>query len=298
MRNNLADLIWVSPDFDFELVSIQCKQAISELYLIKAEVRSSQKGILFKDLLHTDAKIVIRCGEDLGEKRILGGLITRFVHRRTRYGSLPNASGKNYLYEVEIRPHLWLCQRQVRSMVFQKQSVQDIVSLVLDRHGLAYQWLLKEIPRVREYVIQYGESDYRFISRLLEEEGICFYFDQEAGKAIFSNDMDAHPDCKPSPEATYVEEISPRFQFGKQEYIKDFSYQEEIGTGAFATHHYNYETSQVDIGADVSEGRVPNFDQFEHYKHSHNYPSQPHQLLTAHIWPVRTHKIHCHQGGC
>ena len=69
----------------------------------------------------------------------------------------------------------------------------------------------------------------------------------------------------------YVEEISPRFQFGKQEFIRDFCYEEIVATGVFAVHHYNYETSQTNIKTQKQDGKAPCFTEVERYQHSLNY---------------------------
>ncbi len=274
VKHNVADLIWKKPGSNIELVSMTMQQAISELYVIQAEIRAGDKALAFADMLHADAEIVIKCGDDLSEDRMLSGIITRFSQSRTRHGNLPNATGKNYLYDVEIRPKLWMLTRQVRSKVFQKKNSKDIVAEILGEYGIACQWKLQGSPAPMEYCVQYGESDYDFISRLLEGSGICFFFDQKEKKVIFTNHAGGHPDCRPIADVMYVEEISPRFQIGKQEFLKDFTYAESIGTGSFAVNHYNYETSQTNIKAETTEGKVPCFPEVEHYLHTRNYPDK------------------------
>ena len=271
LKNNTADLIWKSPGSGVELISLQVSQTLSDLYVIRAEIRSEEKGLKPADLLHADAKIAIKCGDELKDERLLCGIITRFAQKRTRHGNLQNASGKNYLYHVEIRPKMWMLVRQYRSKVFQNKNAQGIVSEVLDTYGITYKWDLGPSPKDRKYTVQYEESDYAFVSRLLEDEGICFFFDHEADKVVFSNHAKGHPDCKPKAKAEYVEEISPRFQFGKHEFVRDFVYEETVGTGAFALNHYNPETSQMSLMADTTEGEPPCFPEVEVYEHTRNY---------------------------
>ena len=284
VKHNAADLIWKSPGKEIECISLSFHQAISELYLIHAEIKSADDGLAFADMLHANAKIVIKCGDELADDRILSGIVTRFTQKRTRHGNIDKASGKNYLYDVEIRPAFWMLVRQHRSKVFQKKNAKQIVSEVLNEHGVQHQWKLQESPKYREYTVQYDESDYRFVSRLLEDEGICFYFDHKAGKVIFANHPGGHEDCTPKAEARYVEEISPRFQYGKHEFIRDFSYEETVGTGAFVLNHYNYETSLINIKAEETEDKVPCFPEVEVYEHSRNYKNKAEGSYYAKIW--------------
>jgi uncharacterized protein involved in type VI secretion and phage assembly len=73
-------------------------------------------------------------------------------------------------------PRLWLLKRKKRTRIFQKMRVPDVVSAVLLEAGIATKWqLLRDYP-VREYCTQYEETDYRFVTRLLAEAGIYFYF--------------------------------------------------------------------------------------------------------------------------
>jgi len=270
-KHNVADLIWQSPGSEMEPLSLRLHAALSTLYTIEVEIKHAEPGLTFSDMLHAKAKIVSKIGPDLGTDRIYGGIITRFSQGRTRHGNLENAAKKSYIYHVEIRPSLWLSTRGQNTRVFQNMTAQAIVEDVVGSYGIAMDWQVAgELPE-RIYCVQYAESDYAFISRLLEDEGICFFFDQEAETVIFSDHIGGHPDVKPTAEATYVEEISRRMSFGKQEFISDFTYEETIGTGTFAQHHYNYETSQTDISAEDSEGEVPNFTELEQYAHSQNY---------------------------
>lgn len=271
IKHNVADLIWKSPGSDIEVLSLEVEQRLSELYLVTVEIKSGNPALAFTDMLHAEAKLVLKCGPTLTDERPFSGIITRFSQGRTRHGNLANASKKSFFYRVEIRPKLWLLTQRHRSKVFQKLTAKDIVDQVLGDHGIQKSWQLQGSPAQREYCVQYEESDYRFISRLLEDEGITFFFDQDANKVVFSDHAGGHPDCKPVADARYVEEVSPRFQLGKQEFISDFTYEESVATGLHVLNHYNYETSQTSLLVDDTDGQVPCYADLERYEHSQNY---------------------------
>ncbi|CAM2010078.1 type VI secretion system Vgr family protein [Acanthopleuribacter pedis] len=270
-QNNRSDLFWRSPGSDIAILEMEVSEAISELYSLRVKIVSADPGLAFKDMLNKDAKIELMCGDDLTESRFFSGIITRFGQGRTRFGHHDPSSDKEYIYEVEIRPKLWLLTRRTKSRVYQKMSAEDITKEVLGEHGISNIWSLNGSPSIRDYCVQYQESDYQFICRLLEEEGICFVFDQENSQTLFCNKISGHPACKPRADAYYNEEPTPELAQGTKEAIMDFTYHQSIGTGRFNLQHYNYETSQLDLKVVKEDKNVPLFTNLEHYDHTRNY---------------------------
>lgn len=82
-------------------------------------------------------------------------------------------------YRMEVVPEVWLLTRIARSRIFQRKSVPEILEEVLD--GLSAQMQLQGTFHPRDYCVQYRETDFRFISRLMEEEGISYYFTHTDG---------------------------------------------------------------------------------------------------------------------
>ena len=86
-------------------------------------------------------------------------------------------------YQVLLRPWLWWLTLASNNRVFQNLATSDIVTQVFDQHGFSdYQLQLSGSYQPREYCVQYGESDLAFVSRLLEEDGIFWFFTHAAGK--------------------------------------------------------------------------------------------------------------------
>ena len=95
-------------------------------------------------------------------------------------------------YKAEVVPHAWLLTRRERSRIFQRKTVTEILSVVLD--GLDVDWQLRDTQATREYCTQYRESDFAFACRLMEEEGIFFYFTHTDDKhtLVLSDHPDGH----------------------------------------------------------------------------------------------------------
>ncbi|WP_267911970.1 contractile injection system protein, VgrG/Pvc8 family, partial [Citrobacter cronae] len=80
-------------------------------------------------------------------------------------------------YQFVLRPWLWWLTLASNNRVFQNLSAQEIVEQVFKDGGFSdYKFQLKTKPAKREYCLQYNESDFNFVSRLLEQEGIFWFF--------------------------------------------------------------------------------------------------------------------------
>lgn len=91
-----------------------------------------------------------------------------------------------YQYRLILRPSLWLLSKSTDNRIFQDHSVKDIIASVLDEHGIAdYRFDLQNSGlETREYCVQYGETDLEFLQRLMEHEGIFYYFEFEEDKHL------------------------------------------------------------------------------------------------------------------
>ena len=86
-------------------------------------------------------------------------------------------------YKVRLRAWPWLLTRNSNCRIFQELTADEIIKAVLRDAGFSdHRWVVSETAPVREYCVQYRESDWNFIRRLLEEEGRFFYFDYSSGK--------------------------------------------------------------------------------------------------------------------
>ena len=86
-------------------------------------------------------------------------------------------------FRLTLVPRLWLLQKRVNSRIFQDLTVQQIAEAILEEHGVARTWSLLSSYPSRQYCVHYQESDYRFLTRILAEEGIFFSFEQPPGDA-------------------------------------------------------------------------------------------------------------------
>jgi len=115
-----------------------------------------------------DLAVLLR---DAGAKRHFGGYVTRF--------GIGRHQGKYFGYRAVVRPWLWFLTRTSDCRIFQDQTVPEIVEAVFKDHSAIAQYELKLVRsyRKRTYCVQYRETDFDFVARLMEDEGIYWYFE-------------------------------------------------------------------------------------------------------------------------
>ncbi|MDC3957227.1 type VI secretion system Vgr family protein [Polyangium jinanense] len=143
-------------------------EQISSLFVVDLVVVSENLAIEFDAVVGKPARFTI-----VGDRyeRSWSGLCNRFQLATVEEKGLST-------YELTIVPDLWLATQRRNHRRFQHVSEPDIVLRILDEWGIQPEMKLSATYKKREYRVQYGESDYAFMCRMLEDAGISFYFVQ------------------------------------------------------------------------------------------------------------------------
>ncbi len=150
-------------------------EAVSTLFEYELELVSENHDIAYTDLVGEPVKVRMERGGD--EPRYLSGIVSRFV--QTGEGGVMSE------YRATVVPWLWLLTRRSDFRIFQAKTVPDIIKQVFRDLGLTdFEDKLDGTYREREYCVQYRETDFNFVSRLMEEEGIYYFFRHEDGKHV------------------------------------------------------------------------------------------------------------------
>jgi type VI secretion system secreted protein VgrG len=146
-------------------------EASSRLFNFQLDLLAeSNSPILFDRILGQSVTVEIRLLN--GDIRYFNGLVKRF--------SQGGRDDNDFLhYRAEVVPELWLLTKKVRCRVFQHFSVPEILHQVLSGLDVAFQ--IAGTYFQRDYCVQYRESDFDFASRLMEEEGIYYFFKHSSG---------------------------------------------------------------------------------------------------------------------
>ena len=140
------------------LIGFQGHEGISQLFHYQVDLVSEENTVAFDKLL--GQKVTVEWEHRSGGKRHFSGIVSRF--------SQGERSFTLTRFHMELAPHIWLLTRKVRSRIFQHITVPDILKKVLEGFDVAYE--IVGSFKQRDYCTQYRESDFNFISRLMEEE--------------------------------------------------------------------------------------------------------------------------------
>ena len=142
-------------------------EQLGQLFDIDLELLSPDESLDFDDLLGSEITLSVQL--DSGEPRHFHAYIAEFA----QVGRL----GDYATYRARAVPWLWFLTRTADCKIFQNLSVQEIVKQVFKEHGYTnVKDALTKTYRKREYCVQYRETDFNFVQRLMEEEGIYYYF--------------------------------------------------------------------------------------------------------------------------
>ncbi|MFL9871321.1 type VI secretion system Vgr family protein [Paraburkholderia megapolitana] len=159
-----------------------CSDELSQLYRMELGLVSQDPSIQLKQLIAQQVCVELQVTD--GSTRYFNGYVTRFIHLGT--------DGGLATYSASVRPWLWMLGRRFDTRIFQDKNVEDILSDVFSQYSklASYEFRLRKELKPYSYCTQYRESDLNFVRRLLEQEGLYFFFEhtKDGHKLIVTDD--------------------------------------------------------------------------------------------------------------
>jgi type VI secretion system secreted protein VgrG len=246
--------------------SMECSEALGRMYTYRLDLLSTKGDIKIADVLGTSMTVVLDLPE--GGERYFNGIVTRFAYRGWRDGKAS--------YEAMLHPALWLLTRSSNCRIFQEQSAIDIVKAVCG--DAAYGGLialdagsLSATPAARTYCVQYRESDFNFVCRLLEEEGIYFYFTHQDGAhtMVLADSYGAHAAAAGYATVQFRDEETHRNPL--EEAVTHFAPGGEIQSSVVALNDFDFEkASSSTTGGLLAKATIaaafgqPSYEQYDY----------------------------------
>lgn len=177
-----------------------------------------------------------------GAARYFDGIVTA--------AGLDGALGRRVQYRLVLRPWLWLLTRRTDTRIFQNKSVVDILKEVFDAVEHDTRFELSGTYSPREYCVQYRETDFDFASRLMEQEGIYYWFAHEDGRhvAVFVDKSSAHQTFPGFDEIGFRESVDAGTEL---EAITQWRAQNELQSSKVSLNDYNFTTPSTDLKSDA-----------------------------------------------
>ncbi|CQJ15422.1 MULTISPECIES: type VI secretion system tip protein VgrG [Yersinia] len=252
-----------------DVLGFEGHESLSQPFCYDIQFTSADKAIDPATMLMQDASLTLAApvAEAFGvtvqqTQRVIHGVVTGFKRL--------SASKDECRYELSLQPRLALLSRSHQNGIYQDMSVPQIVEKILrERHDMRGQdfvfTLAREYPR-REQVMQYGEDDLTFISRLLAEVGIWFRF--TADPKLNIDVVEFYDDQRFYPPGLTLQAVPPSGMHDSGvESVWDLSSAHQVVEKSVSTGDYNYRTATADMtaGADITRGDTTTYGEAYHY---------------------------------
>ena len=242
-ENRLMNISTPLP-YDFLLInSLTAAEAVSELYSINVELLHDEDDEGTEPTIVDINRILgkgvsVQIGQLDGTTRYFNGIVNHF--------SQGNRNSRFSFYTATIVPHVWILTQTKQSRIFQHLSVPDILKKVFDGFEVLYQLQADYEPR--NYCVQYNETDFDFASRLMEEEGIYYFFDHqaEAHKLIVADTPQSHPECPEKSEIPFFLKTGEEEGFTSAIRTWRTDYQLQTGKVAFRSYNFQLPNNKLD----------------------------------------------------
>ena len=251
---------------DYLLINkMHADEGLSELFEIDVELLYDElEDDAFDMTIIEDTSILgktasIAITQRDGGKRTMTGMINNFT--------LAGRNRRFTFYYATIVPHVWRLTQITQSRIFQHITVPDILKKVFKGYEVKYQFQKEYKPR--NYCVQYQETDFAFASRLMEEEGIAYYFEHTAQneKMVLRDDFKTPEDCPSKSDIPIVNEDLTAEIF--ESAIKEWKIDYKLQTGKKTLWDYHFQLPSKKLEAE----KISIFDAGENQKlEGYNFP--------------------------
>ncbi|EKH0275774.1 type VI secretion system tip protein VgrG [Escherichia coli] len=198
---------------------------------------------------------------DGGGKRYISGLVTA--------ARVAGHQGRSVVYELRLEPWLKILTHTSDYKAFQNKNVVDILDEVLDEYPWPVEKRLVENYPTRAWQVQYGETDFAFIQRLMQEWGIYWWFEhsENSHTLVLADAINVHKACADSPLVCY-------YQKGlklDKEFIHTITANESLRSGQWVLNDFGFMKPRSLLKSTVANPRETGLAEYEHYEWPGDY---------------------------
>jgi len=212
-------------------------EAISRMFQFHLDLLSENRSIAFSDIV--GKRVTVKVSLASGDERFFNGFVSRFAQS--------GSDARFTYYQMEVVPWLWFLTRNADCRIFQNMTIPDIIQKVFKDRGFTdFKLALTGSFEPREYCVQYRETDFNFVSRLMEQYGIFYFFEHEASKhtLVLGNSPSAHQPCPNQPTASYNASVG---DLDDEDVVTGWHMEQELRTGKYSLTDYNFETPSTSL---------------------------------------------------
>ncbi len=225
------------------------EEGMSKLYEFEIDLASETPDVAFDDVLGKPALLTIHTKEE--DVRHVHGIVSCFEE----IGARPRRT----LYRATIVPRFWTLGLRQDCCIFQEMSTTEVIEQVLKEAGLAsgedFELRVEGDYPPREYCVQYRESDFAFVSRLMEEDGLFYFFEHTDAKHLLVIADHAGAYGTITGDATIVFKEGDSGLSGDDEHIDSVEVSREMRPGKVELKDFNFKKTTVNL-ASQAEGNA------------------------------------------
>jgi type VI secretion system secreted protein VgrG len=251
----------------FQVLNIDVQEEMSDLFRIGLNLWSDDPEVAIQPMLRQKVEITITW--EAKEKKYFGIVANIRQTEAGRIGAVDQEYGH---YAVEVVPNVWTLSHLTNCRIFQNEPVDKIVTKVLGERcpNQQYEMKLQKSYEPREYCVQYRETDLAFISRLMEEEGIFYYFTHDdPEKMVIGDSPSAYGTCAPEDKAAYAKSTGELSTAA--EYLDQLTYEENVYSGKVTFKDFNYQKPKLPLKVDASAEKQTDLEIYDF--HPQRYPA-------------------------
>jgi type VI secretion system secreted protein VgrG len=226
--------------------SLSGREEMSRLFEFQIELLAETNSIAPSALL----------GQSMGvEIELIGGAKRNIDGHCMRFG-YTGRHGRFHSYVATVRPALWYATRGSDMKVFQKMKVPDIVKTIFGKYSIQFEDKLTADYREWDYCVQYRETDFNFISRLMEHEGIYTYFKHSAGThtLILADAIAAHAPFPGYDSIPYYAKDAA-YADNEKDHFDHWQLSESVDPGIYVTDEYDFKKPKADLSLNEPKPR-------------------------------------------
>ncbi|KAF1040698.1 MAG: Actin cross-linking toxin VgrG1 [Burkholderia lata] len=242
---------------DLKFHTLDGSDELGRLFEFRIEALADSHSLSLKDML--GKPVTVRIEQQDLSTRYLNGIVAR--------ASLSGRRAERYYgYELIVRPWLWLATQRSDCRIFQNKTVPEIVQEVLATYGFPIENHLAESYVPRDYCVQYNETDAAFVSRLMEFEGIYFWFRhaEDTHTLMLGDAMSSHTVLPGYETIPYI--ARDRTAIADEEHIDGWLPAQEVSVGRHQTTDYDYTKPRADLSSQKVDPRGHDHDGFASFE--------------------------------
>jgi type VI secretion system secreted protein VgrG len=244
------------------LQSFTGQEGISQLFHFQLELFSQKAPIKLESIIGQNVTVNMILTD--GSTRYFNGFVSQFAQT--------SQDSQFTYYQAEMVPWLWFLSQTSDCRIFENKTVPEIVMQIFQEFGFRdFRIALQGTYERLDVAMQYHETEFNFISRLMEQEGMFYFFEHEQGKhtLVITDQPAAHPALPGTPTVSYQPEDASG---AGRDVVTRFALKHEWRPGKYAMNDYNFELPSTDLEvASASRVEVGGNRRYELYEYPGDY---------------------------